>query len=153
VLTGALTVVCSSYAIHVSYQLAGNGSNGLTKGVLVHFSEDMADNLTAPSESLMCDESLKDVLIVLSALTPWIALVSCDKNATNASMEEDIFTLARDKGAVSAVRIQCPHILFSVPEGTSSYCTRWIQLLVSSILNTLTQTRLIKCLIYSLPKA
>ncbi|KDR75876.1 hypothetical protein GALMADRAFT_226525 [Galerina marginata CBS 339.88] len=74
-----------SYSEHVSYQLAGNGSNGISKGVLVHFSEEMANNLTAPT------------------LTPWIALVSCDKNATNASMDEDIFTLARDKGAVSAL--------------------------------------------------
>lgn len=31
-------------------------------------------------------------------------MVSCDANATNASMDVDIFTLARDKGAVSAVR-------------------------------------------------
>ncbi len=38
-------------------------------------------------------------------MTPWIALVSCDFNATNASQEIDIFTLARDKGAVSAVSI------------------------------------------------
>ncbi|PPQ67283.1 hypothetical protein CVT25_005867 [Psilocybe cyanescens] len=74
-----------SYLEHVSYQLAGNGSNGISKGALVHFSEEMADNFTAPT------------------LTPWIALVSCDRNATNASMEEDIFTLARDKGAVSAL--------------------------------------------------
>lgn len=31
-------------------------------------------------------------------------MVSCDTNATDASMEVDIFTLARDKGAVAAVR-------------------------------------------------
>jgi hypothetical protein len=29
-------------------------------------------------------------------------MVSCDHNATTASMEEDVFTLARDKGAVAA---------------------------------------------------
>jgi hypothetical protein len=40
------------------------------------------------------------------AMTPWIALVSCDYNATNASQIDDIFTLARDKGAVSAVRFR-----------------------------------------------
>uniref|UniRef100_A0A8H7Y7Z3 RING-type domain-containing protein n=1 Tax=Psilocybe cubensis TaxID=181762 RepID=A0A8H7Y7Z3_PSICU len=74
-----------SYFEHVSYQLAGNDSKGISKGALVHFSEEMADTFTAPT------------------LTPWIALVSCDKNATNASMEVDIFTLARDKGAVSAL--------------------------------------------------
>jgi hypothetical protein len=33
--------------------------------------------------------------------------VSCDYNATNASQEVDIFTLARDKGAVSAVSLLC----------------------------------------------
>lgn len=43
-------------------------------------------------------------LIIIVAATPWIALVSCDYNASAASMDEDIFTLARDKGAVSAVR-------------------------------------------------
>ncbi|CAA7261605.1 unnamed protein product [Cyclocybe aegerita] len=74
-----------SYSQDVSYQLAGYGSNGMSKGVLVHFSEEKVSNMTPPT------------------LTPWIALVSCDRNATNSSMEEDIFTLARDKGAVSAV--------------------------------------------------
>ncbi|KAF8161111.1 hypothetical protein B0H34DRAFT_366816 [Crassisporium funariophilum] len=74
-----------SYSEHVSYQLVGNGSLGLSKGVLVHFSEEKASNLTAPTT------------------TPWIALVSCDQNATDASQEEDVFTLARDKGAVSAL--------------------------------------------------
>ncbi|KAF8906516.1 hypothetical protein CPB84DRAFT_1835038 [Gymnopilus junonius] len=74
-----------SYSEHVSYQLAGNGSNGISKGVLVHFSEDMANELTP------------------ATLTPWIALISCDRNATNASTQVDIFTLARDKGAVSAL--------------------------------------------------
>ncbi|KDQ62704.1 hypothetical protein JAAARDRAFT_122400, partial [Jaapia argillacea MUCL 33604] len=33
------------------------------------------------------------------ATAPWIALVSCDYNATNASISNDIFTLARDRGA------------------------------------------------------
>ncbi|KAJ3516843.1 hypothetical protein NLJ89_g871 [Agrocybe chaxingu] len=93
-----------SYSQDVSYQLAGYGSNGMSKvgrpcddiafsaslralpkGVLVHFSEEKVSNMTPPT------------------LTPWIALVSCDRNATNSSMDEDIFTLARDKGAVSAV--------------------------------------------------
>jgi len=30
-------------------------------------------------------------------------MVSCDANSTDASMEIDIFTLARDKGAIAAV--------------------------------------------------
>jgi len=40
----------------------------------------------------------------LSAITPWIALVACDNNSTDASDADDIFTLARDRGAVAAVR-------------------------------------------------
>lgn len=74
-----------SYSEHVSYQLVGNGSQGISKGALVHFSEDYVNASTPPS------------------LTPWIAMVSCDHNATTASMEEDVFTLARDKGAVAAL--------------------------------------------------
>jgi hypothetical protein len=37
------------------------------------------------------------------AYTPWIALVGCDGNATNASEDVDIFTLARDAGAEAAL--------------------------------------------------
>jgi len=62
----------------------GADSNGISQGVLVRFSEFRLSNDTTT--------------------TPWIALVSCDANSTDASMEDDIFTLARDRGAVSAVR-------------------------------------------------
>ncbi|EKM54537.1 uncharacterized protein PHACADRAFT_196967 [Phanerochaete carnosa HHB-10118-sp] len=71
------------YAEDVSYQLVGADSDGISKGVLVHFSEFKLSNDTTT--------------------TPWIALVSCDANSTDASMEDDIFTLARDRGAVSAL--------------------------------------------------
>ncbi|RXW24955.1 hypothetical protein EST38_g867 [Candolleomyces aberdarensis] len=74
-----------SYSQYVSYQLAGNETNGISKGALVHFSEEKANNMTPGTN------------------TPWIAMVSCDKNATDASMDIDIFTLARDKGAVAAL--------------------------------------------------
>ncbi|THH07795.1 hypothetical protein EW146_g9204 [Bondarzewia mesenterica] len=67
----------------VSYQLVGSGSNGISKGALVHFSEEQAGNDTTT--------------------TPWIALVACDANATHTSLVDDIFTLARDRGAVGAV--------------------------------------------------
>ncbi|RPD54743.1 hypothetical protein L227DRAFT_511251 [Lentinus tigrinus ALCF2SS1-6] len=84
----------------ISYQLVGADSTGISKvrlpedvvnhpnecwrtGALVHFSEDKLPNGTTT--------------------TPWIALVSCDANSTNASMEDDIFTLARDRGAVAAL--------------------------------------------------
>ncbi|KAH7925532.1 hypothetical protein BV22DRAFT_1064759 [Leucogyrophana mollusca] len=68
---------------YISYQLVGANSNGLSQGALVHFAEDYAGNQTTT--------------------TPWIALVSCDSNSTNASQENDIFTLARDRGAQSAL--------------------------------------------------
>ncbi|KAG7449504.1 uncharacterized protein BT62DRAFT_962840 [Guyanagaster necrorhizus] len=74
-----------SYWETVSYQLVGHDSLGISKGALVHFSETSVNNNTP------------------ATTTPWIALVSCDFNATNASQEIDIFTLARDKGAVSAL--------------------------------------------------
>ncbi|TFK89078.1 hypothetical protein K466DRAFT_519611 [Polyporus arcularius HHB13444] len=67
----------------ISYQLVGADSTGISKGALVHFSEDKLPNG--------------------STTTPWIALVSCDANSTDASMEDDIFTLARDRGAVAAL--------------------------------------------------
>ena len=71
------------------------------KGILVRFSEEFANNDTLPSECQFLHVTL--FLKLGIANTPWIALVSCDRNATNASMEEDIFTLARDRGAVAAV--------------------------------------------------
>ncbi|KAI0075124.1 hypothetical protein K474DRAFT_1564301, partial [Panus rudis PR-1116 ss-1] len=72
-----------NYGEDVSYQLVGADSTGVNKGALVHFSE----------------EGLKND----STTTPWIALVSCDANATDASQEDDIFTLARDRGAIAAL--------------------------------------------------
>lgn len=72
-----------SYSINVAYELVGNGSLGITQGALVHFNELGLTNETTT--------------------TPWIALVSCDANATDASQVDDIFTLARDRGAVSAL--------------------------------------------------
>ncbi|EEB94798.1 hypothetical protein MPER_06332, partial [Moniliophthora perniciosa FA553] len=55
-----------SYTQHISYQLAGNGSQGVSQGALVHFSEVEVNNKSE------------------STTTPWIALVSCDFNATDA---------------------------------------------------------------------
>ncbi|KAG0704496.1 hypothetical protein DFH29DRAFT_1037815, partial [Suillus ampliporus] len=86
---------------YVSYQLVGAGSNGTTKvhrcqyeltsdlileqGALVHFTESLVQNETS------------------KPTTPWIALVSCDANATNYSEEVDIFTMASSAGAQSAL--------------------------------------------------
>ncbi|KAF9501495.1 hypothetical protein BDN71DRAFT_1501208 [Pleurotus eryngii] len=74
-----------SYSDNISYELAGMESNGTTRGALVHFSEESVDENTPPTT------------------TPWIAMVACDANATKFSLEIDIFTLARDKGAKAAL--------------------------------------------------
>ncbi|PBK95264.1 hypothetical protein ARMGADRAFT_1011131 [Armillaria gallica] len=74
-----------SYIDTVSYTLAGPNSTGVSEGALEHFSESSVNKN------------------MLGTQTPWIALISCDFNATNASQEIDIFTLARDKGALSAL--------------------------------------------------
>ncbi|KAH9171176.1 hypothetical protein EDB89DRAFT_2071081 [Lactarius sanguifluus] len=68
------------------YQLVGNGSNGISKGALVRFSEEDARDVANDTTT-----------------TPWIALVSCDTNATHASDFYDIFTLANDRGAIGAL--------------------------------------------------
>ncbi|EJU04351.1 hypothetical protein DACRYDRAFT_76774 [Dacryopinax primogenitus] len=72
------------YSTAVSYQLPGNGSAGVTQqGAFVHFTEDAAADS-------------------LNTTTLWIAFISCDHNVTGASTE-DIFTLAQERGAVSAL--------------------------------------------------
>ncbi|CEL60770.1 hypothetical protein RSOLAG1IB_04009 [Rhizoctonia solani AG-1 IB] len=74
------------YTEEVSYQLARTDSTGFQLGALVHFDE---SSLNDPDNSY--------------TPTPWIAMISCDKNSTNASNETDIFTSARDRGAVAAL--------------------------------------------------
>ncbi|ODN80198.1 hypothetical protein L198_07855 [Cryptococcus wingfieldii CBS 7118] len=68
----------------VSFQLQADVlTGGTTSGALVHFAEStMGSNV--------------------STTTPWIAFISCDRNESVASDEWDVFTLARDRGAVSA---------------------------------------------------
>ncbi|KAJ8475038.1 hypothetical protein ONZ45_g15745 [Pleurotus djamor] len=75
-----------SYGTNVSFQLAGRNSLGISRGALIHFSEEHVNETSTPATN-----------------APWIALVSCDANATHASMETDVFTLARDKGAKAAL--------------------------------------------------
>ncbi|KAK1927056.1 hypothetical protein DB88DRAFT_9476 [Papiliotrema laurentii] len=73
------------YGGRVSYQLQADiPTGGHSAGALVHFTEGMM----GPN---------------VSTTTPWIAYISCDVNETGASLEWDIFTLARDRGAVSAL--------------------------------------------------
>lgn len=87
----------------------------------MHFSEEDAKNSTSDiSELLLSDHRHPEIPAVPEpdplphpATTPWIALVACDANATNASQDVDVFTLANDRGAVGAV-------------GIISLCKRWV---------------------------
>ncbi|KAG8845762.1 hypothetical protein FRB91_001503 [Serendipita sp. 411] len=72
------------YSTVVSYQQAGNASRGISQGALIKVKEE-------------------DMWINDSTSTPWIALINCDKNATNATMDNDIFAMVRDRGAVAAL--------------------------------------------------
>ncbi|KAJ8488672.1 hypothetical protein ONZ45_g13867 [Pleurotus djamor] len=72
--------------MNVAFQLAGRDSLGTSSGALIHLSEEHVDETSTPATN-----------------APWIALVSCDVNATHASMDTDVFTLARDKGAKAAL--------------------------------------------------
>ncbi|WAQ86802.1 hypothetical protein PtA15_7A531 [Puccinia triticina] len=54
------------------------------QGVLLHFSEFNATNQPP-------------------AIVPWIAMINCDSNATLFSNQDDIFTMARDRGAAAAM--------------------------------------------------
>ncbi|KAG8681452.1 hypothetical protein FRC11_001096, partial [Ceratobasidium sp. 423] len=78
--------VLGVYSDEVSYQLARTDSSGYEVGAIVHFDE---SSLSDPDSSF--------------TPTPWIALISCDRNTTSASNETDIFTSARDRGAVAAL--------------------------------------------------
>ncbi|CED83911.1 Predicted E3 ubiquitin ligase [Phaffia rhodozyma] len=87
--------VQGTYNAYISLQLTADANTsdyfpnefangGLDRGALVHFSEDLAQTND-------------------SSNTPWIAFVSCDSNITDMSMENDIFSLARDRGAMAAL--------------------------------------------------
>ncbi|KAF8739881.1 RING-like zinc finger, partial [Rhizoctonia solani] len=82
----SLKLASPIYTEEVSYQLARTGSSGFQLGAFVHFDE---SSLSDPDNSY--------------TPTPWIAMISCDKNSTNASNDTDIFTSARDRGAVAAL--------------------------------------------------
>lgn len=58
-----------------------------------------------------------------TAITPWIAFVSCDTNVTNDSTTDDIFTIARDSGAVAAVRSFHPVYIFKEILSTEHICS------------------------------
>jgi len=118
-----------SFRDHVSHQLTANGSSGITMGAFVHFSEETVNDIT------------------LSTTTPWIALISCDANATSASKTKDIFNLAHEKGAVSALvyslfsaacivhASSSPIDVFASQSGTSSHLIEYQFGQLSSPLN------------------
>lgn len=115
----------------VSYQLAGADSTGVNKvcpmvAVIHVCGGRLTFDLGCSSPFLggnECDKCIQCVstryLSVLetinhsnAAITPWIAFVSCDTNVTNDSTTDDIFTIARDSGAVAAVRSFHPIYIF-----------------------------------------
>ncbi|KAA1072230.1 hypothetical protein PGT21_030716 [Puccinia graminis f. sp. tritici] len=69
----------------INHQLRSESSNhSIYQGVLLHFSEFNATNQPP-------------------AIVPWIAMINCDSNSTVFSIQDDIFTLARDRGAAAAM--------------------------------------------------
>jgi hypothetical protein len=68
----------------------------------VHFTESLAINQT--SKGAFSVDSARTLIQTFVATTPWIALVSCDANSTDFSENVDIFTMASNAGAQSAVR-------------------------------------------------
>ena len=89
----------------------------------MRFSEEDSSNSTSDfSGSLLSDRGHPEISAVPEsdpphpATVPWIALVACDANATHASQDVDVFTLANGRGAVGAVRI-------------ISLCKRWARYL------------------------
>lgn len=113
----------SSFSDDVNYLLAQPESQGLqqvrqapviaytavcaltpSQGVLVHFSEKTRlANITSACSRLSVGLALR-LPVSVPSLSPWIAFIQCDNNATNSSDDIDIFTYARDRGAIAAVR-------------------------------------------------
>lgn len=116
---------CRSYGETVSYQLVGADSTGINKVSLIfsptalncarqyirrvhlYISRNKTSRTTRVRTRCPLHQTASDITFL--ATTPWIALVSCDSNTTGASFVNDIFTLARDRGAVAAV---CPPLIF-----------------------------------------
>ncbi|KAJ2919961.1 hypothetical protein MD484_g459, partial [Candolleomyces efflorescens] len=83
--TSILTLEWYSQGMPVSLASRANDGTGRAKGAFVHFSEE-------------------DVTTATPAVNvPWIAFIDCDRNATGASLETDIITLAKSKGAAAAL--------------------------------------------------
>jgi hypothetical protein len=109
-----------SYSTVISYQLSGNGSMGVSKVCNPSRADDQWLLLNTVRDcrvlSFEYRRTISSITIRVSfgfwqnctahfypATTPWIAFINCDKNATDMSMEVDIFTMVRDRGAKAAV--------------------------------------------------
>ncbi|KAJ2936797.1 hypothetical protein H1R20_g313, partial [Candolleomyces eurysporus] len=68
----------------VSLASRAKDSTGYARGAFVHFSK---EDVTAATPAVN---------------TSWIAFIDCDRNGTGASLETDIFSLAKSKGARAA---------------------------------------------------
>ncbi|KAF8693139.1 hypothetical protein AX14_002319 [Amanita brunnescens Koide BX004] len=105
--TDVSTLYLHSYSngttTHDIYHQLPRTQRRITSGALVHFSEAFVHESTP------------------ATYTPWIAMIPCDANATDASKEVDVFTLARDKGAKAAL-LYSSHSLSCIinPEYTDS---------------------------------
>jgi hypothetical protein len=53
------------------------------------------------------------------ASSPWVAFINCDRNATNAPQDTDVFTSVRDRGAVAA-------LLYSFTAAGCSFNTEYL---------------------------
>ncbi|KAG9029664.1 hypothetical protein FS842_004544 [Serendipita sp. 407] len=94
------------YSTVVSYQQAGNASRGISQGALIKVKEEdmwITDSSQSPSSRMRVSYFKGSPFNLSAASTPWIALINCDKNATNATMDNDIFAMVRDRGAVAAL--------------------------------------------------
>ncbi|RXW17005.1 hypothetical protein EST38_g8850 [Candolleomyces aberdarensis] len=82
--TSALTLQWYQGGLEVSLASSAKDSPGYARGAFVHFSE---EDVTAATPAVN---------------TSWIAFIDCDRNGTGASLETDIFSLAKSKGARAA---------------------------------------------------
>ncbi|KAG6333337.1 hypothetical protein ID866_5754 [Astraeus odoratus] len=88
----------------VYYLLAGSSTNGISQVRSLSSSTILMMDEVFVRIQYSCDVRYKQACCLLpTATTPWIAFISCDANSTNASQELDIFTLARDSGALAAL--------------------------------------------------
>ena len=118
------SVVCrgdNTYSINVSYDLAGVGSTGITRvgrgapqtfyplAEMIHRVHSCISARGTLRITRVCGPAFRRTIrssclpCQSPAITPRIALISCDGNSTDASGINNTFDLARNRGAVAAV--------------------------------------------------